>query len=82
MTGPEHYKAADEILAAVKNADPDAPREDLTALLAIAAVHASLATAAAIAGLDLRNARHVALRVLADDSVQAWRDAGAVGGAA
>jgi hypothetical protein len=49
MTGPEHYREADRILAVAKDADPDANRDDVALLLKFAEVHATLALAAATA---------------------------------
>lgn len=52
MTGPEHYREAEKILAACKDADADAATADVAILLRFADVHATLAVAAALAGLD------------------------------
>jgi hypothetical protein len=49
MTGPEHYKAAEEILAAAKDSRPDADVDNVLVFLRFAEVHAALALAAATA---------------------------------
>ena len=49
MTGPEHFKAAEELLAYVELHDDDFTPEGRAAQIAIAQVHATLASAAAAA---------------------------------
>ncbi|TQS30003.1 hypothetical protein [Microbispora sp. KK1-11] len=52
MSGPEHYRKAEEILAEAENADPRAERGDIALLLSFAQLHATLALAAATAMND------------------------------
>jgi len=49
VTGPEHYRAAEELLAEIKDGDPDASHTAAALLLGMAQVHATLALAAATA---------------------------------
>lgn len=49
MTGPEHYREAEEVLHHAENADSDANPADVQLLLQFAQVHATLALAAATA---------------------------------
>lgn len=50
MTGPEHYRTAERLIAALRDVPLGSEKE--SALLAEAQVHATLALAAAVAGLD------------------------------
>ncbi|MBG0828497.1 hypothetical protein HS041_12035 [Planomonospora sp. ID67723] len=47
MTGPDHYRAAEEMLATAKEADAGADRDDIKLFLRFAEIHATLALAAA-----------------------------------
>jgi hypothetical protein len=68
MTGPEHYKEAENILARAADADPDSANDDVRMLVEFAQVHATLALAAATAsGLHKVG--------LADEEAVAWFEA-------
>ena len=64
MTGPEHYRAAEEMLE--KSGSPDSSGEQGRHLLAAAQVHATLALAAATALNDSESGQPF-------DDHQAWR---------
>lgn len=49
MTGPEHYSEAEQILAAAKDADAGADRDDIVLLLKFAELHFAAARTAALA---------------------------------
>ena len=49
MTGPEHYKKAEELIGYAEDADADATTEDVALMLQFAQAHATLAQAAATA---------------------------------
>lgn len=49
MNGPEHYRAAENLLAEALNLGSSVPRGDIQAVVEIAQVHATLAHAAATA---------------------------------
>lgn len=49
MTGPEHYREAEEMLISARNARSDADPADVSLVLQHAQVHATLALAAATA---------------------------------
>jgi hypothetical protein len=50
MTGPEHYREAEQVIAQVKNRDVTG--DEVAAYAAVAQVHATLALAAATVDLD------------------------------
>lgn len=54
MNGPEHYVAAENLLASALDIGRDVPREDVRAMVEMAHVHATLALAGAtaMAGID------------------------------
>lgn len=80
-TGPEHYREAERILAAeVKPAnDPDRVIVLDPESVAVAQVHATLALAAAVAGLDATEGPGGGSATGRErQDAQAWSDAGAV----
>jgi hypothetical protein len=66
MTGPEHYRQAEQILAEAENSAPDANCDDVALLLKFAQVHATLALAAATALNDYPEGAPIA-------DIRAWR---------
>lgn len=68
MTGPEHYRAAEEDMAAMNGKSP----EGVQALLARAQVHATLALAAATALCQPDERGYISA-----DLYNAWHQAGA-----
>jgi hypothetical protein len=70
VTGPEHYKRAEEMLHFIRTpADPRAPFGDRDALIAAATAHATLALAAATALAHDR--------MMPDRDGEQWRQAAA-----
>lgn len=60
MTGPEHYRRAEQVLAQVE--DRDVSAAEVAAFTAVAQVHATLAHAAATAVNDLQGWCAVAIK--------------------
>jgi hypothetical protein len=66
MTGPEHYRQAEQILAEAENSAPDASCDDVALMLQFANTHFTAATAAA-------TALRAALPLIGDDQqVSDW----------